>query len=74
MPGSTARRHEAEPGWERRLDSLGVTIALLPDKAPLGRLLANSHTWAVADSADGAILFSREIIVRDPGAPSQAPP
>ena len=65
---------EAEPGWERRLDSLGVNIVLLPDKAPLVRWLANSSVWAITDSADGAMLISRKPTVQGPSASWQTPP
>lgn len=49
----------AQPGWDRRLDSLGVSIVLLPDEAPLSRWLMASDNWVVADSADGAVRFAR---------------
>jgi hypothetical protein len=50
---------DAEPGWDRRLDSLGVSIVLLPAAAPLARWLMASEKWVVADSADGAVRFGR---------------
>jgi hypothetical protein len=50
-----------EPGWEWRLDSLGVNMVLLPDKAPLAQWLLASDKWMVADSADGAVLFSSDL-------------
>jgi hypothetical protein len=50
---------DAAPGWERRLDSIGVRQVLLPTKTPLARWLMASPSWAVADSADGAVLFAR---------------
>jgi hypothetical protein len=49
----------AVPGWERRLDSLGVSSVLLPDQAPLARWLMVSDNWLVADSADGAVRFAK---------------
>lgn len=50
---------QAEPGWERRLDSLGVTMVLVPDDAPVAWELTHSPHWIVADSADGAARFAR---------------
>jgi hypothetical protein len=49
----------AEPGWGRRLDSLGVSMVLLPTSTPLSRWLMMSDKWAIADSADGAVRFKR---------------
>jgi len=48
-----------EPGWERRLDSLGIDLVLIPVDARLANRLAEVPAWSVADSADGAILFRR---------------
>ncbi len=50
---------QAEPGWERRLDSLGVGMILLPDQAPVTWALSDSPKWVVADSADGAVRYAR---------------
>jgi hypothetical protein len=47
----------AVPGWERRLDSLGVTLALLPEYAPLASAMARSTRWQMIDSLDGAARF-----------------
>ena len=50
---------QAEPGWERRLDSLGVDMVLLPASAPASRALAGALEWSMADSADGAVRYDR---------------
>jgi hypothetical protein len=50
---------QAEPGWERRLDSLGVVTAFIPRNSPLAAALKSSPEWTVADSADGAVRFDR---------------
>jgi hypothetical protein len=50
---------QAEPGWERRLDSLGVDMVLLPAQAPMSRALAEAPEWILADSADGAVRYAR---------------
>ncbi len=42
-----------------RLDSLGVSMVLLPDDTPLTRSLTSSQGWFVADSADGALRIAR---------------
>ena len=48
---------DAEPGWEQRLDSLGVTMVLLPRNTPLARRLAASPMWMARDSADRGVFF-----------------
>jgi hypothetical protein len=50
---------QAEHGWERRLDSLGVGLILIPDATQLGRALIGSPEWILADSSDGAALYGR---------------
>jgi hypothetical protein len=45
----------AEPGWERRLDSLGVVSVFLPAGAPLVVQLRRAGRWTVADSVDGSL-------------------
>ena len=50
---------QEEPGWERRLDSLGVDMVLTPGSTPLAWTLGSSPGWTVADSADGAIRYAR---------------
>jgi hypothetical protein len=49
----------AEPGWEQRLDSLGVDMVLLPASAPVSRELPAAPDWILADSADGAVRYAR---------------
>jgi hypothetical protein len=50
---------QADPGWERRLDSLGVDMVLLPASAPASRALLDAPGWTMADSADGAVRYER---------------
>lgn len=54
----------ANPGWAARLDSLGIESILIPDHAPLAWALASSTDWVVADSADGAVRYSRRTDAR----------
>jgi hypothetical protein len=49
----------AAPGWEKRLDSLGISEVLLPTKAPLAHWLMASPGWTMADSVGGAVRFAR---------------
>jgi hypothetical protein len=49
----------AKPGWERRLDSLGVEMVLMPADVPLVWALSKSPAWSLADSADGAVRLMR---------------
>jgi hypothetical protein len=51
---------EAEPGWQRRLDSLQVSVVLVPSTAPLAWRLTTATGWALADSADGAVRYARQ--------------
>jgi hypothetical protein len=50
---------QAHPGWQRRLDSLGVSMVLVPADAPLAWRLADAPQWTLADSADGAVRYAR---------------
>jgi hypothetical protein len=50
---------QAEPGWDRRLDSLGVEMVLMPDRTPLAQALVDSPEWMLADSSDGAVRYAR---------------
>jgi hypothetical protein len=50
---------QAEPGWERRLDSLRVDMVLVPDRTRLAHVLAQSSAWTLADSSDGAVRYAR---------------
>jgi hypothetical protein len=50
----------AAPRWEQQLDSMQVRYLLLPREAPLVSAALTSTNWAVADSADGAMLLLRE--------------
>jgi hypothetical protein len=49
----------AEPGWEWRLDSMGVQLVLIPSDARLAQALTGKQAWSTMDSADGATLFIR---------------
>jgi hypothetical protein len=49
----------AEQGWERRLDSLGVSMVLVPSNSRLAWELTAAAGWRLADSADGAGRFAR---------------
>jgi hypothetical protein len=49
----------AEPGWIRRLDSLGVDLVLIPSHTRLASAMAESSGWKLADSADGSVRFAR---------------
>ena len=50
---------KASPGWERQLDSLGVTMVIVPHDAPLAWGLDAAPGWVLADSADGAVRYAR---------------
>jgi hypothetical protein len=50
---------QAAPGWDRRLDSLGVDMVLMPANTPLAWALSDSPRWTLADSADGAMRYAR---------------
>jgi hypothetical protein len=50
---------QAEPGWERRLDSLGVDLVLVPNSTRLAEALVDSPAWMLADSSDGAVRYAR---------------
>jgi hypothetical protein len=50
---------DAEPGWERRLDSLGVSTVLVPANTRLAWEIATAERWTMADSADGAVRYAR---------------
>jgi hypothetical protein len=49
----------AAPQWEQQLDSMQVRYLLLPREAPLASAALASTSWAVADSADGALMLVR---------------
>jgi hypothetical protein len=51
---------QGEPGWQRRLDSLHVSVVLVPSSAPLAWQLASAAGWYLADSADGAVRYARQ--------------
>lgn len=52
----------ARPGWDRRLDSLGIDMVLMPDNVPLVWALSSSQRWTIADSADGAVRLMRRTV------------
>jgi hypothetical protein len=58
---------QAQPGWDRRLDSLGVQLVLIPEDAPLSQWLMVSNAWILADSVDGAMRFDRMTTGRSGG-------
>ncbi len=49
----------AEPGWEARLDSLGVQVILIPADSRLAPSLSSTPAWYATDSNNGALLFQR---------------
>lgn len=49
----------AEPGWNERIDSLGVQTILMPADAPLSPALRGMPGWRPADSTGGSLLYRR---------------